>query len=166
LDAPPPAAAPAEDTLVPPRPTAAAAPARTQRRWLPALFGAAVLVVPGGLTWIVLSGGTAAPSLGDSTTTASVLTANALPEAVVPAPADLTGTVAPDGVVFTWSNPDPQSGDSFSWTRTGTGQVEPAGQVTEPTVTVTGVTQACVEVELVRDNGRYSAHPAQACAGG
>ncbi|WP_395725253.1 protein kinase domain-containing protein [Nakamurella sp.] len=166
LDAPPPSAATTEDTVVPPRPAATAAPPATKRRWVPVAVGVAVLVLAGGLTWIVLRGGTGAPALGAETATASAPTGNALPEAVVPAPTDLTGTVTPAGVVFTWTNPAPQAGDSYSWTRSDPGQAGSAAAVTEPSVTVTGVAQACVEVELVRDDGRYSARPAQACAGG
>jgi len=166
LDAAPPAGAPAEDTVVPLRAASAVPPPVRRRRLVPVLIGAAVLVLAGGLTWLVVRGGTEAPSLGDTTATASTPTGNALPEAVVPAPADLTGTVGPAGVVFTWTNPDPQAGDRYSWTSTGPGPAGSAAAVIEPSVTVPGATAACVEVELVRDNGRYSAHPAQACAGG
>jgi hypothetical protein len=38
--------------------------------------------------------------------------------------------------------------------------------VSAPPITVSGASQACIEVLVVRDVGRASAHPAQACAGG
>ncbi|HEY5882274.1 MAG TPA: serine/threonine-protein kinase [Nakamurella sp.] len=166
LDAAPPAAPPPEDTLVPPRP-AAAAPAPAKRRALRPVSiaaGVAVLALAGTLTWVVASGGTQPPDLGRDSGMTTAPAGNAVDEVIVPAPTDLAGSVTPDGVVFTWSNPDPRAGDSFSWTRTG-GDGS-ANQVSAAPVTVPGVPQACIEVTLIREIGRYSTHPAQACAGG
>jgi hypothetical protein len=83
-----------------------------------------------------------------------------------PAPVDLSGTATPEGVVFTWTNPDPVDGDEYLWgvvTRDGG---ETALQpVAETTVTVpadpSGTT--CVEVLTRRANGQAS-QPASACA--
>ncbi|MET0735727.1 MAG: serine/threonine protein kinase, partial [Microbacterium sp.] len=76
---------------------------------------------------------------------------------------DLEGTVVGSEVVFTWTNPDPQDGDTYLWT------LEPAGQpesVTEPTVTVpaqpSGTT--CIEVVLVRANRTSSLTGVEGCA--
>lgn len=171
LDAHQPELPPAADTVVPPRPAhTSPAPTEVRRsRILPVAVGACALAGAGGLIWIVTAGGTDIPSPVPVTTPATATTNLAIdptaPEAVVPAPADLAGSVTPAGVSFTWTNPAPQSGDSFSWTRTDGGDGT-AGQITSPAVIVPDATTACVEVVLVRENGQSSAHPAQACVGG
>ena len=85
----------------------------------------------------------------------------------VPTPVDLVGTVAADGsVVFRWTNPDPQDGDRYLWGRavlTGEPQLVP---VDVPTVSLTAGalgTEVCIEVSLVRSDGRFSAEPALGC---
>lgn len=84
----------------------------------------------------------------------------------VPAPADLVGSVADGSAVFTWENPDPQDGDSYLWGLTLAG-TEPALElVEEETVTVAPVVpgdQVCIEVSIVRTDGRFSTSPAVAC---
>jgi hypothetical protein len=169
LDAPEPVAPPAEDTVVPARP-APAAPATAKKRVLrpaPLAVGAVTLLAAGVLTWIVLSGGTDAPALDDAGPVTSAVASDPALAVVdlVPPPADLTGTVTPDGVTFTWINPEPQAGDSYDWQRTKTGQDEPANRVSDPSVTITGVQQACIEVVIVRDNGSSSVRPADTCVG-
>lgn len=172
LDPRPPAPPEAADTVVPPRPLPAepTPAARKGLRPIPLVVGAAGLAAVGVLTWIVVSGGTDVPPPDAATTTSAAVTNLAIDptgaEAVVPAPTDLAGTVTPDGVVFTWTNPAPQDGDGFTWSRTDAGADDSAHQVAAPPVTVTGVPQACIEVLLVRENGQATKHPAQACAGG
>lgn len=88
----------------------------------------------------------------------------------VPAPADLTGTPTDDGtVVFTWTNPEPQDGDRYVWGLVVPGQDAALEAVDEPTVTVPagagGPEGLCVEVAIVRQDGRASTRPAVACAG-
>lgn len=172
LDPAPPASPQTADTVVPPRPVLAP-PADTRRKALrpvPLIVGAAVLAGVGVLTWIVVSGGTGIPSPDAPTTSSAAATNLAIDptgaEAVVPAPVGVAGTVTPDGVMFTWSNPAPRGGDSYSWTRTDVGAAATANPVPAPPITVSGASQACIEVLLVRDVGQASAHPAQACAGG
>jgi hypothetical protein len=89
----------------------------------------------------------------------------------VPAPTDLTGTPAADGtVVFTWTNPEPEDGDRYVWGPVVPGEDAALEAVEEPTVTVptaaAGVGGTCVEVAIVRRDGRSSTRPAVACAGG
>ena len=84
---------------------------------------------------------------------------------VVPAPTDLVGQQTPEGVSFTWTNPDPQAGDTFDWNRSDLGPDQPVTRVREPTVTVPGVQKACVEVVIVRDNGSATASAVNACVG-
>lgn len=84
----------------------------------------------------------------------------------VPSPAGLTGTRTADGaVVFTWTNPDPESGDTYLWgRRTATGEPTLA-IVDQPRVTVTPDDdgEVCLEVSIVRTDRRASATPAQVC---
>lgn len=89
----------------------------------------------------------------------------------VPAPTELTGTPAADGaVVFTWTNPEPQDGDRYVWGLVVPGEDATLEVVEEPTVTVptdaAGAGSTCVEVAIVRQDGRSSTRPAVACAGG
>ncbi|MBC7291760.1 MAG: hypothetical protein H5T83_10590, partial [Actinotalea sp.] len=85
----------------------------------------------------------------------------------VPAPVDLVGATTADGsVVFTWSNPEPEEGDRFVWGVVVPGQDATLAPVDEPTVTVPAAIggPTCVEVALVRQDGRSSTRPAVACA--
>lgn len=85
----------------------------------------------------------------------------------VPAPAELTGTVTADGAaVFTWQNPDPLDGDRYLWGVVEAGDAEQLEVVEDPTVTVPVETpgqQVCVEVSIVRVDGRASTEPAVGC---
>jgi serine/threonine protein kinase len=144
-------------------PSDAAAEPVTRRRW-PLLVGAAVLVLGAGLTWLVLSGGTTPPPLPVTPAGPPSSTALAVVE-VVPPPADLIGLATPEGLTFSWSNPDPQPGDSYDWRRSDLTEDEPVSRVTDPTVSIPGVQQGCIEVVLVRDNGGSSARPATGCVG-
>lgn len=172
LDPAPPTPPQSADTVVPPR-TAPAPTAPVRRKGLrpiPLIVGAAGVAGAALLTWIVLSGGTGIPTPDQPVTSTAAATNLAIDpagaEAIVPAPTGLTGAVTPDGVVFTWSNPAPRDGDSYSWTRTDAGAGATANQVPAPPVTVAGVARACIAVLLVRDEGQASAHPADECAGG
>ena len=123
-----------------------------------------ILVLGAGLTWAVLSGGSTPPPLPSTTTSAATTTELAIVE-VVPPPADLAGLATPEGLTFTWRNPDPQPGDSYDWRRSDLTDDEPVSRVTDPTVSIPGVQQGCIEVVLVRDNGGSSARPATGCVG-
>ncbi|GIG36765.1 serine/threonine-protein kinase [Cellulomonas pakistanensis] len=84
----------------------------------------------------------------------------------VPAPTNLFGSREADGtVVFTWTNPDEQEGDTYLWgLRTATG--EPQLQIVEEqTVTVTpeAAGEVCIEVSVVRADRRASTVPAEGC---
>ncbi|WP_182112091.1 serine/threonine-protein kinase [Actinotalea sp. JY-7876] len=84
----------------------------------------------------------------------------------VPAPEALEGAVEDGAAVFTWENPDPQEGDSYLWGVSLAGTEPQLELVGEETVTVTPVVpgeQLCVEVSIVRSDGRFSTSPATAC---
>ena len=123
-----------------------------------------MVAVAGALTWIVVSNGAAPPAVDQPDPSVSQEVPLAI-VGVVPAPTDLAGQATPDGVTFTWTNPDPRPGDTFDWSRTDLGADQPVARVPEPTVTVPGVQKACVEVVIVRDNGSSSAAPARECVG-
>lgn len=84
----------------------------------------------------------------------------------VPSPTGLSGKrQADDTVVFTWTNPEPADGDRYTWgVLTATGEPELV-IVTQPTVVVpsTGGGEVCIEVSLVRADGRASETPTQGC---
>ncbi|MFG6503453.1 serine/threonine-protein kinase [Microbacterium sp. P05] len=82
-----------------------------------------------------------------------------------PRPADLAGVAGPDGIVFTWTNPDPAEGDQYLWGVVPRGGGEPAlERVTDPTVTVPADPsgETCVQVLTRRESGQAS-EPATAC---
>lgn len=86
--------------------------------------------------------------------------------ATVPTPTNLVGTRSADGsVLFTWTNPDEQDGDSYLWgRRTATG--EPELQLVEDrtvTIPADGTGEVCVEVSIVRADRRASTVPAEGC---
>ena len=86
---------------------------------------------------------------------------------VVPAPADLVGTVSDGAATFTWTNPKHADGDSYQWA-----QVELGGAAAQRAVVKTeSVTvplgpdgRVCIEVSIMRADGRLSAQPATGCA--
>ena len=147
-----------------------AAPARTRhpgRTVLGALAGtgvvaavvvAAVLVFRPGGTPVAPPVPTPTPS---ATSTVPGLRA-------VPSPTDVIGTLAADGsAAFTWSNPDPSEGDRYLWgvaVLAGEPQLE---AVDDATVTVPGVPdgRVCIEVSILRTDGRFSTRPTVGCVG-
>lgn len=92
-------------------------------------------------------------------------------EANIPSVTDLKGTLTGASATFTWTNPDPKSGDSYAVSKIGeTGEGStPAHTNLVHTTTVTldadaASTQSCIQVSLVRANGHMSATPQTACA--
>lgn len=142
----------------------ASRPARRSR--LPLLIGGGAVLVAGAIVAaLVLTRGSGTPAPpddgGDRLTT--LQTADDPLGAAVPAPAGLTGRGTGAAVRFSWSDPDPQPGDSFQWYRTDTAGT-PARHVTRRTsVTVPGSGSVCIAVILVRGDGTSSPEPAQSC---
>ncbi len=140
-----------------PAPAAARAPRSRRAAWIAGAVGVAVVVVAG----IVL---------------ASVLMPQAEPEpvttgapqdprdGVVPAPAEVAGTVTDAGASFTWQNPDPLEGDVFLWypvTLDGNGEAERT-DATAVTIPPAAGGRTCIEVVLVRADGAAS-NPKRGC---
>lgn len=84
----------------------------------------------------------------------------------VPAPEDLTATVTDAGVVFTWTNPSPEPGDRYLWGRAEVGRATTLEVIDESTVTVQpeGPGPVCIEVAIVRSDGRYTTDPVTGCS--
>lgn len=75
----------------------------------------------------------------------------------VPPVEDAVGVLEGEQATFTWSNPDPQTGDQYSYQVLDPTQELPAELTTDTTVTVDSLTGAtCIEVSLVRSTGRTS----------
>ena len=79
--------------------------------------------------------------------------------AQIPSPENLNGTYAADGssVTFTWTNPDPQSGDTYAWAIVQGSNTDQSAQTvttSDPTVTVNAQegSQTCIQVSIVRKN--------------
>ncbi|MBD3941320.1 protein kinase [Microbacterium sp. NEAU-LLC] len=84
----------------------------------------------------------------------------------VPAVPEVTGKRSGDKVTFTWTNPDPQEGDRFLVTpQSVDDQDEQSEYVDEAEVTVPAAEsgKTCVEVSLVRENGRDQGEPTVGC---
>lgn len=142
----------------------AAPPASRRGLWFAVGAGAFVLVIAVilalSLPTVLGGGGEPTPTAAPTDEPIDVIPVTAAP------PADLTGTVTPEGVVFTWVNPDPAQGDAYLWGVVERGGGDTALQpVSETTVTVpadpSGTT--CIEVLIRRANGQAS-DPATACA--
>lgn len=88
-----------------------------------------------------------------------------LPVRPVPTPVDLIGEIMDGTAVFTWTNPDPQEGDRYLWGTVELGEAAELELVDSPTVAVPAAgDQVCIEVAVVRADGRYSTSPAVGCA--
>lgn len=136
-----------------------------RRGWV---VGAAAAVVVAALVTVgVLTLGRDADP-DPQATDAPLPTPTSVEEATVPAPAKLTGIDQGDGTAeFTWENPDEQEGDTYVWREVTVGSQGEARRTTSSEVVVplddsTGV--VCIEVSIVRDDGRASTMPVQECS--
>ncbi len=162
-DAPP---APAPEPLYEQPPAAVeSAAARPKRRvlpWILAVIG--LLVVAGVVIGASLLGGGSAPEPTPSTSD-EVDPQDPLGGAV-PRATDIVGTPTADGsIAFTWTNPDPRDGDYFLWSVVSLDEADPSVERADtPNVTVpAGAGDVCIEVTVVRENGR-SSNPERGCA--
>ena len=130
-----------------------AAPRARRGRWIGAGIAAAVVVVGG----IALGASILAPAVQEPVESppASVAPQDPIGD-VVPAVADLTGSVQGADAVFTWTNPDPQESDAYLWhvvTLSGNGQDERV-EATTVTLPADAGGTTCIEVTLLRSTGR------------
>ncbi len=146
----------------PPQPAAAPPDAGGRRSGL--LVGAGLLVVAvlavAGVALALHHGGAQTPR-PVATQTQDALPADADP---VPTPA-VTATRTANAVQFSWVYDDPAAGDAFLVRRLDTTS-GPAQRLTEARLSITAAAgvRPCIEVRVVRGDGRVSQTPGQACA--
>ena len=153
-----------------PATTTAAAPERRRRSPWPWIGGLVVLLVVGGLVAVALLNGTSSNRDqtddldGEDRQDPTVVVGDA-PQA----PTDLDGVLQEGLAVFTWTNPDPEDGDTYVWMRAGDGQLNTANEVLEPTLSIraNGTGATCIVVMVKRADGRTSPveDSAPVCAG-
>ncbi|KAF2411754.1 serine/threonine protein kinase [Microbacterium sp. B35-04] len=141
-----------------------APPRRRTGLWIG--LGAGALVIVAVIIGVSLPGLLSGTSQDPPTPSASSKPQDPL-SMVVPPVEDVAGAAVDGGVRFTWTNPDPQDGDSYI--------VEPVS-ASDPTteaqpvdtaeIVVPAVTsgQTCIDVTLVRENGQYQQTPSRGCA--
>ncbi|WP_115787846.1 serine/threonine-protein kinase [Arthrobacter silvisoli] len=132
-----------------------AAPDHRKRNLVLAAVGAAVLVVA-IVVGIVL--GANAPQKAQPMETRSLPPADALDNGVVPDVANLAAKRTAAGKLrFTWTNPQPQDGDTYKWRRAFTADAAyhatkaPAMEITE-----SPGGRTCIQVIIVRSDGNAS----------
>lgn len=86
---------------------------------------------------------------------------------VVPQPDELVGSNDGGIVAFTWTNPEPEEGDTYIWyevTLDGPGETQ---IVEQPEVALEGARtgRTCIEVLIKRVDGRSSSEPVRGCVG-
>ncbi|MFU8945981.1 serine/threonine-protein kinase [Mycetocola zhadangensis] len=161
-----------EHTVIRERPQAAApvdeeppAPVTPRKRLLPLIGGAVALVVVAGgiVAAVVLGPGGENPNVDPSPApTSDIITTG------VPTPESVSVAPVGDGssVTFTWSNPEPEDGDTFQWRRTGAAADEQPKNTAEPTVTLDSLApgeRVCIEVAIRRSSGKVSGDPLEMC---
>lgn len=130
-------------------------------RWPAIAGGVGLLAVAAVVAVVVLGGGAPDPEPVAPSPTASPVDPVA---SIVPQPADLVGTLDEETATFTWSNPEPEPGDSYLWRMVSVLETGDLERLAEPAVDVPapGGEQVCIEVSLRRDSGRTS-EPVRGC---
>jgi serine/threonine protein kinase len=156
----------AETILKPTRVAEAAPPSVSVRRrshaaWIAS--GALALVVAVVVIALIVIPGIGTRPDTDRETFAPADPIEGLP---VPPVSDATGSATGAEVVFTWSNPEPQDGDTFLWRDVTGGADPPFAESAESTVTVAvpASGSACIEVLLRRANGKATETATEVCA--
>ena len=127
------------------------------------ILAGSVLVGGGGYLGLrVLNQGAAATQDTSASASASVQPKDPIgPRA--PAPIHLTLELSGEQVQVSWENPEPENGDTYLWAVIDPTQQQAATPTTETRIAVAAQPgRTCVQVQLVRANGRYS-DPAKGC---
>ncbi|WP_345752259.1 serine/threonine-protein kinase [Microbacterium rhizophilus] len=145
-------------------PTAGPEAQARPRRW-PAIVAASVIGVAAIGIGAAAIQGVVAPQ-PEPTETSDVIAQDPTGGDTVPLVAEGRGVIQGDEAVFTWTNPDPQGGDSYGWQRVDLDARESElEEIAEPTVTlpVDGEDRVCIDVSLVRADRRVSPQPTRIC---
>ncbi|MDI3193384.1 serine/threonine-protein kinase [Pseudarthrobacter sp. AL07] len=138
-------------------PAPKAAPDHGKRNvWLAAAGG--TLLVLAIIVGIVLASSVQAPKVKE-TARVSKPPADALDNGTVPDVANLAGTVDATGkATFTWTNPQPKSGDAYKWRVYALGNNGGYQSTAEPTaqVALNPTESTCIQVMIVRSDGAFS----------
>ena len=138
-------------------------PEARRRTWRRIGVGASVVVAAGVLvTAAVLTLGE--PQSGPTTATPAP-SPTSLGAPVVPVPVDVVGVASGErAVMFSWVNPEPAEGDRYLWGIDDEIDTREATVATSVTVALPeGEDGVCIEVSVVRTDGRVSTRPARAC---
>jgi serine/threonine protein kinase len=132
---------------------------------LPILIGAISLVLLLGIGGIVFAINAAGGSPAAVETDDPIDPIDVLPGGIVTPPENVVGTPAEGGIVFTWTNPEPEDGDVFQWALVVPGTEVTPSSTSDATVTVvpTPGQKTCIEVSVRRSDGRAS-EPTTGCA--
>lgn len=145
-------------------PTALAEAPRSKRKTVSAIVGAGLVAVLGiGIVALALTAGNQpAPPANPSQTVA----APAAPQRPS-APINVEGAVEGDTVRFTWTNAQPQQGDTFQYRYERSNGDPITAQTTAPEVTLERDPdgESCILVRLVRSDGR-SSNDTEGCVNG
>ncbi|WP_435299289.1 serine/threonine protein kinase [Timonella sp. A28] len=129
---------------------------------------ASILVLVGIMVYIGLQGLSQEPLPQPTTHETSGNEIQGPDTASVPAVTDLkVAESTPTAVRFTWVNPEPQDGDAFVWRVVDVDTTTAATRTTDRFVVVPRQDEAqrvCVEVSLVRSNGKVSHTPTRECS--
>jgi hypothetical protein len=132
---------------------------------LPILIGAISLVVLLGLGGTIFAINAAGGSPAAVKTEEPVDPVDVIPTGIVEPPVGIAGASGDGGIVFTWSNPEPEAGDVYQWGLLVPGTEPTLASTTDATVTVVPAEgqKTCIEVSVRRKDGRAS-EPATGCA--
>ncbi len=162
-----PAAPPLGETIVrapAPESVPEAQPVGRRRRIVGWVIGGSVAVVAVAvvLAIVLAPGGVGEPETKPS----AVVPLDPGIEQTVAEVTDLAGTVDGENVAFTWTNPDPQNGDTYLWRPVVPGESFAFEETTDASVTMPldASGRTCVEVLLVRSNGAAAEDGVEACA--
>lgn len=132
---------------------------------LPILIGAISLVVLLALGGTIFAINAAGGSPAAVKTEDPVDPVDVIPTGIVAPPVGIAGAPGDGGIVFTWSNPEPEAGDVYQWGLLVPGTEPTLASTTDATVTVVPAEgqKTCIEVSVRRKDGRAS-EPATGCA--
>lgn len=158
--APPAAQAPAPAA----EPPAPETPRPARRRW-PVVVAASII----GVAVVGIAGATIPQMLApqpEPTGTSDVIVQDPTGGGAVPLVTDGRGVIRGDQAVFSWTNPEPEEGDRYQWHRNTLSGPGESQSTAEPTVTVPleGAAEVCIDVTLVRADGRFTNEATTICA--